>query len=292
MKKFEEIIETGMKNFLKEIILIFMGTAIAGLGMGSFLLPNKISSGGFAGIATIFYYFFDWNVGFTVIVMNIPFLFLAFMKIGKKFLVKTILGTLSLSFFIDFFERFALATNDRLLSCIYGGVLVGIGTALIFKARTSTGGSDLIVQFAKASGVRISSSRLLNLIDISVVVLNVIFFKEIEIGLYSAIAIFLDGIMIDNIFEGINFSKMVFIISDKSDEVLSSLYSEVNCGVTELYGKGAFMKRDKVVLMTVVNRREIPALREVVYRIDGGAFIVVTNAREVYGDGFKEIDKF
>lgn len=281
-----------MKNFLKEIVLIFLGTAIAGLGMGSFLLPNKISSGGFAGIATIFYYFFGWNVGFVVIVMNIPFLVLAFMKIGKKFLVKTILGTLSLSFFIDFFERFALATNDILLSCIYGGVLVGIGTALIFKARTSTGGSDLIVQLAKASGVKISSSRLLNLIDISVVVLNVIFFKEIEIGLYSAIAIFLDGIMIDNIFEGINFSKMVFIISDRSEEVLEALYSEVNCGVTELYGKGAFKRRDKVVLMSVVNRREIPALREVVYRIDGGAFIVVANAREVYGDGFKEIDKF
>ena len=281
-----------MKNFLKEIILILAGTSIAGLGMGSFLLPNKISSGGFAGIATIFFYFFDWNVGFTVIIMNIPFLIFAFMKIGKKFLIQTILGTLSLSFFIDFFERYALATNDRLLSCIYGGILVGIGTALIFKAHTSTGGSDLIVQLAKAYGVKISSSRLLNLIDISVVVLNVIFFKEIEIGLYSAIAIFLDGIMIDNIFEGINFSKLVFIISDKSDEILNALYSDVNCGVTEIYGKGAFKQRDKVILMSVVNRREIPILRETVYKVDNGAFIVVTSAREVYGDGFKSIDGF
>lgn len=280
-----------MNKFFKEILLTFLGTAIAGVGMGSFLLPNKLSSGGFAGIATIFYYFFGWNVGLTVIILNIPFFIWAAMRLGKEFLVKAILGTVSLSFFIDIFENIAFISDDRLLSCIYGGILVGTGTGLIFKAYTSTGGTDLIVQIAKSYGAKISSSRLLNSIDICVVVMNVIFFREIDIGLYSAIAIFLDGVMIDIIFEGINFSKLVFIVSDKNDEIMKSLHEKINCGVTEFYGRGAYMQNDKIVLMSVVNRSEIPALKKCVYLIDEGAFLVVANAREVYGLGFKSFSK-
>ena len=276
-----------MNKFFKEVLLTFLGTAIAGVGMGSFLLPNKLSSGGFAGIATIFYYFFGWNVGITVIILNIPFFIWAAMRLGKEFLVKAILGTFSLSFFIDIFENIAFVSNDRLLSCIYGGILVGIGTGLIFKAYTSTGGTDLIVQIAKSYGARVSSSRLLNSIDICVVILNVIFFREIDIGLYSAIAIFLDGVMIDIIFEGINFSKLVFIVSDKNDEIMKLLHEKINCGVTEFYGRGSYMHKDKIVLMSIVNRSEIPALKESVYMVDEGAFLVVANAREVYGLGFK-----
>ena len=280
-----------MNKFFKEVLLTFLGTAIAGVGMGSFLLPNKLSSGGFAGIATIFYYFFGWNVGITVIILNIPFFIWAVMRLGKEFLVKAILGTFSLSFFIDIFENIAFVSNDRLLSCIYGGILVGIGTGLIFKAYTSTGGTDLIVQIAKSYGARVSSSRLLNSIDICVVILNVIFFREIDIGLYSAIAIFLDGVMIDIIFEGINFSKLVFIVSDKNDEIMKLLHEKINCGVTEFYGRGSYTHKDKIVLMSVVNRSEIPALKECVYLVDEGAFFVVANAREVYGLGFKSFSK-
>ena len=176
-------------SFFKDIILIVFGTMFAGFGMASFLLPNKLSSGGFTGIATVFYYFFGWNVGLTVIILNIPFFIYAFVRIGKKFLIKTVIATFLLSFFIDIFEYLPLLTNDRLLASIYGGVLIGIGTGLTFKAHTSTGGTDLIVQIVRSFKVRISSSKLLNLIDICVVVLNVVFFREFEIGLYSAIAI-------------------------------------------------------------------------------------------------------
>lgn len=112
-------------SFLKDIILIVFGTMFAGFGMASFLLPNKLSSGGFTGIATVFYYFFGWNVGFTVIILNIPFFIYAFVRIGKKFLIKTVIATFLLSFFIDIFEYLPLLTNDRLLASIYGGVLIG-----------------------------------------------------------------------------------------------------------------------------------------------------------------------
>jgi len=277
-------------SFLKDIILIVFGTMFAGFGMASFLLPNKLSSGGFTGIATVFYYFFGWNVGLTVIILNIPFFVYAFVRIGKKFLIKTVIATFLLSFFIDIFEYLPLLTNDRLLASIYGGVLIGIGTGLTFKAHTSTGGTDLIVQIVRSFKVRISSSKLLNLIDICVVVLNVVFFREFEIGLYSAIAIFLDGVLIDIVFEGINFSKLVFIVSNKNTEIVNMIHENLKAGATEIYGKGTYLNQNKVVIMSVMNRREIPILCENVYEIDRDAFLIVSNAREVYGLGFKSIE--
>lgn len=277
-------------SFFKDIILIVFGTMFAGFGMASFLLPNKLSSGGFTGIATVFYYFFGWNVGLTVIILNIPFFIYAFVRIGKKFLIKTVIATFLLSFFIDIFEYLPLLTNDRLLASIYGGVLIGIGTGLTFKAHTSTGGTDLIVQIVRSFKVRISSSKLLNLIDICVVVLNVVFFREFEIGLYSAIAIFLDGVLIDIVFEGINFSKIVFIVSNKNTEIVNMIHENLKAGATEIYGKGTYLNQNKVVIMSVMNRREIPILCENVYEIDRDAFLIVSNAREVYGLGFKSIE--
>lgn len=278
------------KKFFKDMILILLGTLFAGLGMGSFLLPNKLSSGGFAGIATIFYYFFNWNVGMTVIILNIPFFVFAYIKIGKRFLIRTIVGTVLLSFFIDIFESLPLVTHDRLLSSIYGGFLIGIGTGIIFKAHTSTGGTDLIVQILRSYKVRLSNSNLLGFIDICVVILNVICFREFEVGLYSAIAIFIDGLMIDIIFEGINFSKLVFIVSDKSTEIVNMIHTELNSGATEIYGKGSYSENNKIVIMVAMPRRDITVLREKVYELDKNAFLIVSNAREVYGLGFKSVE--
>lgn len=277
-------------KFFKEILLTFFGTLFAGFGMASFLLPNKLSSGGVTGIATILYYFLNWNVGLTVIIINIPFFIWAFMRIGKKFLIKTVIGTVLLSFFIDIFQHLPLFTHDRLLASIYGGVVIGVGMGLIFKAHTSTGGTDLIVQILQSYKVKISTSKLLNMIDVAVVILNVICFREVEIGLYSTIAIFLNGIMIDVIFEGINFSKMVYIISDKNEEIVKVIHDELKGGATEIYGKGSYKDKQKIVILSVINRREIPFLREKVYEIDKDAFLIVSNAREVYGLGFKSVE--
>ena len=168
--------------------------------------------------------------------------------------------------------------------------MIGIGTGLIFKAHTSTGGTDLIVQILHSYKVKISSSKLLNMIDISVVIFNVILFREIEIGLYSAIAIFLDGVLIDVIFEGINFSKLVYVISDKYDEIVDFIHNELNSGATEFYGKGSYSDGSKIIVMSVMNRREIPILREKINEIDPKAFLIISNAREVYGLGFKSLN--
>ena len=192
-----------------------LGAAIMSVATSLFLLPNQLSSGGFSGIATITYYLFNWSVGTVILLLNIPFFILAFIRIGKEFVLKSIVGTAFLSFFIDFFDKFNPLTNDRFLACIYGGILIGIGTSLILRASASTGGSDLVSYIIKSFKPGLSTSNLIVIFDAIVIALNVISFRKLEVGLYSAISIYLMGKVIDIVFEGVGFSKMVFIISNK-----------------------------------------------------------------------------
>lgn len=267
--------------------LIIIGCALAGFGTASFLLPNQISSGGFAGIATIVYYFFNIQMGTTILILNVPLFILGYIKLGKKFIFKTILATFLYSKFIDVFSVFNFATEDRLLSSIYGGILIGIGLAIVFKADSSTGGTDLIAHIAQNYNINMKMSNIIVLIDILVVIANLIAFKEIEIGLYSAIAIYISGKMIDIVFEGINFSKIIYIISDKHEEIMEIINKEIKRGATALYGRGSFTGKNKMIIMCVSKRRDIDKIKTISKKIDKNSFIIITDAREVYGLGFK-----
>lgn len=274
-------------RFFYDIILIVAGCILASFGTACFLLPDQLSSGGFAGIATIFYYLFNFQMGTTIILLNIPLFIWGYFKLGWKFILKTIFATLLYSKFIDIFEIFNFSVGDRLLASIYGGVLVGSGLALVFKANTSTGGTDLIAHIAQNYNVRLKMSNIITIIDSLVIIANLIVFRELEIGLYSAIAIVLIGKMIDIVFEGINFCKIVYIISDKYEEISNVINMEIKRGATCLYGKGSFTKKDKMIIMCVTKRREVEKLKIISRKVDSNSFIVVTDAREVYGLGFK-----
>lgn len=267
--------------------LIIIGCALAGFGTAGFLLPNQISSGGFAGIATIIYYFFNVQMGTTIFILNIPIFILGYIKLGKEFIFKTIVSTFLYSKFIDIFSELNFVTEDRLLSSIYGGILIGIGLAIVFKADSSTGGTDLIAHIAQNYNINMKMSNIIVFIDIFVVMANLIAFKEIEIGLYSAIAIYISGKMIDFVFEGINFSKIIYIISDKHEEIMEIINKEIKKGATALYGRGSFTGKNRMVIMCVSKRRDIDRIKTISKKIDKNSFIIITDAREVYGLGFK-----
>jgi len=275
------------KNFI-EILETLLGAFIMAIAVSLFLLPNELSSGGFSGIATILYYLFNFPVGTTIIVLNVPLFILATLKIGKRFLLKSLLGTLSLSVFIDILEKLTPITNDKILACVYGGILTGLGTALILRAHSSTGGSDLASNIIKEYKPMARTGNLIMIIDAIIVVLNVIFLKKVEIALYSAITIYLMGKVIDIIFEGIYFTKLVFIISDKSEEISKIIVNNIKRGVTGIYGKGIYTKENKLVLMCAIGRRELAELKSSIKEIDSNAFLIITNSREVLGTGFKE----
>ncbi len=277
---------------LKKIIVEWAGTvlgaAIMAFGVSSFLLPNQLSSGGFSGVATITYYLLNIPMGLMIMILNVPLFIFAGYKIGKDFFIKSLIGTASLSIFIDIFDKYPAVTTDRFLACIYGGAIIGIGTAVILRVGASTGGTELIANIIKIYNPYISMSSYLTAIDIIIIALNVIFFKHIEIGLYSAIAIYLYGQMIDIIFEGVYYTKLMFIISDKNEEIAKEITQEVKRGVTGLYGKGMFKEQDKLVLICAVSRGDISKIKDIAKKIDERSFIIIANAREVLGKGFKE----
>lgn len=277
------------KRIVIEIAGTILGSFIMALGVSLFLLPNQLSSGGLAGIATITYYLLNIPMGIAILVLNIPLFAVAVYKLGKSFFIKSIVGTITLSYFIDILDKFPPLTNDRFLASVYGGILMGLGTAILLKVDSSTGGSDLISQLVKSYNPTVRMSNIITIIDSVIVAFNVIFFGEIEIGLYSAIAIYLMGKMIDVLFEGIYFTKLVLVISHKNEEIAKEIGEKIQRGTTGLLGKGMYTQEEKLVLMCAASRGDVGRVKMVARKIDPRCFIIIMNAREVFGLGFKKI---
>ena len=276
-----------VRKYIKETIEIVIGCILMAAGTSLFLLPNQLSSGGFAGISTIVYYLFGLPLGTTMLILNIPLIILTIIRVGKETAIKGIIGTIVLSVFIDILEKFGALTEDRLLACIYGGILIGLGTAIVLKANASTGGTDLLTYIIRSYKPHYRASNLIVIIDIAIVVLNVIFFREIEIGLYSAIAIYLSGKMIDVVFEGIYFTKTMFIVSSKYKEIAQEIGQKLDRGSTAVYAKGMYTRERKMMLWCVASRGEVAKIKQIAQEIDPRSFIVISSAREVWGKGFK-----
>ncbi len=257
------------------------------IGTSLFLLPNKLSSGGFSGISTIIYYLFGFPLGITMLILNIPLFVMSFIRVGKQITSKGLIGTVLLSVFIDIFDQYEPLTEDRILACIYGGICVGIGTAIVLKAHASTGGTDMLSYIIRSYHSRFRTSSLIVIIDVVIVLLNVLVFRQIEIGLYSAIAIYIMGKMIDIVFEGIYFTKSMFIVSNEYKKIAQEIGEKLDRGSTAIYAKGTYTKEKKMMLWCVGSRTEVVRIKEIAKQIDPQSFIVISNAREAWGKGFK-----
>lgn len=277
-----------IKTFSVNLIKMAIGALIMAIGIEQFLLPNQLSTGGFSGIGTIIYYTTGISVGTSMILLNIPLFLVAYFKVGRKFLINAIIGTLLLSYFLNIFQHFNPITHDRFLAFLYGSIIVGIGTAIVLKANGSTGGTELLANVIRKSKIRLTTGTLVGIFDTAIVAANTMFFGEIEIALYSAVAIYVMGKILDIFFEGIDFAKMLIIISPKWEQISIQISNELRRGATALYGRGMYKKEEKQILLCVMSRAEIREARKIIDEIDPSAFIIITNAREVYGEGFKE----
>ena len=257
-------------------------------GTSFFLLPSQLSSGGFTGISTIFYYLIGTPVGTTMFILNIPLFILGYIRLGKKFIIKSISGTTILSIFLNILGKAPVIIQDKFLASIYGGIVVGIGMSIVLKSTSSTGGTDLLIYIIRSFRPDFQTSSLIVIIDVIIVGLNIFFLKNIEIGLYSAIAIYIMGKMVDIVFEGINFTKIIFIISNKFEKVSKDIETKTSRGSTGIYTKGMYTNVDRMMIMCVGNRSEIARIKEIALNVDKRAFIIITNAREIFGKGFKK----
>ncbi len=285
---FKVVGKKEFKSFFITSVGLVVGSFVMACSTAFFLLPNKLSTGGFSGLSTIAYYLFQVPVGTAMFILNLPLFFIAFFRVGKKFILKSVVGTILLSIFINVLERFPAVTNDKFLACIYGGIIMGIGTAIILKVSGSTGGSDLLSYVVRSFNDRFRSGDLIITIDTIIIIISILVFKEIEIGLYSAIAIYLMGKMIDIVFEGVNFTKVMFIVSDKYSEIARIIGDDIQRGSTAIYAKGMHSSEDKMMLFCVGSRNEIISIKKIATDIDKKAFIVIFNAREAWGKGFEK----
>ena len=276
-----------IRKYSFEILQIIIGTFIMAMAVSQFLLPNQLSSGGFTGIATIFYYLLKLPMGLTIILLNFPLFILSWIKKGREFFFKGLLGTVLLSIFIDILDKFPSITSDRLLACIYGGIVMGLGTSLILRANASTGGTDMLAYIIREFKPTYRTGNLIVMIDIVIILLNVIFFRKIEVGLYSAITIYLMGKVIDIVFEGVNFTKIIYIVSDKYLEISSKIAEHVGRGITGIHAKGMYTNDEKMMLWCVASRNEAMRIKQISKKIDPHSFLVISNAREAFGMGFK-----
>ncbi|QBP41749.1 YitT family protein [Paenisporosarcina antarctica] len=268
-----------------EYVYIIIGAAIIAVGFNVFLLPNEVASGGVSGISTILYGLFDWKPGFVQYAFNIPLFIAGVIFLGKQFGARSLAGTLTLPLFVLLTASWEPATLNPLLGALFGGISVGVGLGIVFRGRASTGGTDLAAQIiAKYTGFTLGRSVML--ID-GLIVLSAAVVFDIEKGLYALIGLFVTTKTIDIIQLGFSQSKMVYIITNKQEEIRDAIYNEVNRGVTRLSAFGGYTEQERPILLVVVYQTEFTKLKQVVKKVDPAAFVIVTDAYEVVGEGFK-----
>ena len=274
-----------MKSLIVEYFFVIAGAAVVALGFNLFLFPNQIASGGVSGISTILHGLFGWNAGLVQYALSIPLFIAGVLILGKSFGFKSLLGTLALPFFIILTENLEAATMEPLLGAIFGGIVVGSGIGLVFKGKASTGGTDLLAQIiTKYTGLTLGTSVLL--IDGLIAVSAAIVF-DIEKGLYAIVGLYVTTKTVDIIQMGFSQSKMVYIITNKQEEVRNAIYRDVNRGVTKVPAVGGYTGEERQIIMVVVYQTEFTKLKQVVKTVDPSAFVIVSDAYEVLGEGFK-----
>ncbi len=273
--------------FALNMTMIFAGSAIVAIAYNLFLLPNRIASGGVSGFATIVYDVFGIEPAITLWAFNIP-LFLAGVLLlgGFKYGAKTIIGTAFLPLVVLLTSELPPATQDPLLGALFGGIGVGLGLGLVFRAQASTGGTDLAAQILnKYTGVSLGASVVF--FDGLIVFTSALVFN-LELALYALIGLYITGKTIDIVQTGVGYAKVALIITNDETQVRQDILQKVDRGVTRLEGYGGYTDKKRPVLMCVVNRNEVTKLKQVVQAADPHAFVIVTNATEVLGEGFKK----
>jgi len=274
-----------VRESVMEYVFVIVGAAIIAIGFNVFLLPNQVASGGVSGISTILHGLFGWNPGFVQYAFNIPLFIAGVLFLGKKFGIKSFIGTITLPFIVLLTNSWGPWTDNPLLGALFGGIVVGLGIGLVFKGNASTGGTDLLAQIiTKYTGISLGTSVLL--ID-GIIAISAAIVFDLEKGLYALIGLYVTTKTIDIIQLGFSQSKMVYIITMKQDEVRDAIYAEINRGVTKLPAIGGYTGETRPVLMVVVYQTEFTKLKQLIKNVDPSAFVIVSNAYEVLGEGFK-----
>ncbi len=282
------------KKWIKAYSFIIIGTFIMAAGFVFFITPHKLAPGGVYGISIILHHLFGTPVGLLALLMDIPLTIIGIKVLGSRFGWRTVVGFTFTALFVDtityFYGSLPLVEDDVLLSAIFGGLLLGLGLGLIFKSKATSGGSDIIAMII-GKYTKLPLGQLMIYVDSTIVLLSLLAFWDWKIPLYSWIVIFIAGKVIDVVIQGVSYDKTLFIISEKHDEIRDKIINDLNRGGTFLKGQGMYNGKDKTVIFTAVNRRELAMLQDFIHQVDPMAFLTVINANEIIGKGFKSLSE-
>ena len=275
-----------------DILKTAVGCALFALGFDLFLLPGGMNAGGLSGLAMVFVHLTNLGtVGTVTALMNIPLFILAGMKIGKKFFVGSLFGMAFSSVFIDLFALLPVPQVEPLLGALYGGLICGMGLGFVFAAGVSTGGSDIIVRLLKLKWRHVPIGVINICFDACVAILTGIVYRDVNSALYSGIAIFIVGKVIDVVVYSFDYSKVALIITKDYEQVAQAISDKLERGATYLHGEGTYSRKTTKVVLTAVKKQQVAELNELVVDIDPDAFIIVQEAHQVLGDGFIRYSK-
>lgn len=280
-------------EYFLDVVFCTVGSILYGISVTVFTAPNQIAPGGITGISTVLFYLFKTPIGTMIFILNIPLFILGLRFIGGSFIVKTIACTALTSVVIDVFTAFQMPVyhGDKLLAAVYGGVISGAGLALVFLRGATTGGTDVASRLLKLKFRHISMGRMMLIIDFFVIVFASIVFRSVDSALYAIISIFTSSRVIDSILYGSDNGKMAVIISKNNDLISKAIINDMNRGLTILKGKGYYTGAEREVIMCAVRRPEAAMLRTIIKKVDPNAFIIMCEAGEIIGEGFKPINK-
>ena len=279
-------------QWIIDFVKIVFGCSLFGVGFNMFLSPAGLNAGGISGLGMIFVQFFNvGTVGGITTVINIPLFILAVFLLGKKFFVGSLVGMLSLSVAIDIFAFLPAVDIEPLMCALYGGILAGAGLGIVFATGASTGGSDIIIRILKLRWRNTPIGVISIGFDLVIAALTGIVFKDIACALYSGVAIFITGKVIDLMVYSFDYSKVALIITDHYKEVAEQIAIQLDRGATYLNGEGSYTGAEKKVILTAVKRQQLAELKSLVVAIDPQAFVIVQEAHQVLGDGFSHYTK-
>jgi len=276
---------------------VTIGAFILAIGYVLFINPYHIVPGGVYGIGIVVHQLVPAiGVGTFGLILNIPLTLLGIRMLGPKFGIKTIVGMVlstifmdSLTYYIGENDPLGLK-NDLLLSSIFGGIIIGLGLGLIFRSKATSGGSDIIAMII-SKFTKLPVGQLLITVDSVIVLLGLVVFRDWRIPLYSWITIYITGQVLDLVLDGINYERALIIISDKHEKIKERILVSLGRGGTYLQGEGMYSNKNKKIIFTVITRREVATLKAMIRMIDPDAFLTVMNTSEILGEGFKPLEE-
>jgi len=275
------------KQILRNYVIITIASVIYAVAISLFLDPNSLAPGGVTGIAIILNRIIKMETGTLILALNIPVLLLGAWKFGGGFILSTLYCTVLTSVLTNLMAPFGAITTDPVLATLAGASLMAVSMGWIFKAGATTGGMDIVVKVLRLKFPHLKTGSLYLLIDAMVVTASAIVFRNIDRALYAGVVVFLASFLLDLVLYGRDGAKLIYIISDHSEVITKRILEELDIGITHVRGVGAYSGKDKNVIMCVIKKPLAPKAEEIVKEEDPMAFMIVTSATEIYGEGYK-----